>query len=86
MCVYVCVCVCVCACPGARGCESGGVQKAFSSFFSFSDGLNEQPSLMDYFQLRTEVSHPASNVMVDSVRSALNPLVSEKYMFPPYII
>lgn len=26
----------------------------------FTDGLKEQPSLMDYFQLRLQVAHPAS--------------------------
>lgn len=29
-----------------------------SFFFFFADGLKEQPSLMDYFQLRIQISHP----------------------------
>lgn len=69
MCVCVsaqCVFVYVFKCPGAWGWESGGVQKAFF----FTDGLKEQPSLMDYFQLRIQVSHPASIVLENSVRTA----------------
>ena len=38
-------------------------------FFSFTDGLKEQPSLMDYFQLRIQVSHPASTVITDPVHA-----------------
>ena len=49
VCVKLCVCVCVSAqcafvyvfkCPGAWGWESGGVQKAFSFFFSQMDWKN----------------------------------------------
>lgn len=42
-------------------------------FFFFTDGLKEQPSLMDYFQLRIQVSHPASFVIENSVRTAPEP-------------
>ncbi len=40
---------------------------------------------MDYFQLRIQVSHPASIETANSVRTALS-LLPGKYMFHPYII
>lgn len=70
VCVSVCTeCACVYKCPGAWGWESGGVQKA--AVF-FTEELKEQPSLMDYFQLRILVSHPASIVIADSASHSLN--------------
>lgn len=70
MCVRVClrsVCLCMCLNAQVHGVGSLGVCR---KLFFFTDGLKEQPSLMDYFQLRIQVSHPASIVLENSVRTA----------------
>lgn len=66
-------------------CMGLGVWGCTESFF-FADGLKEQPSLMDYFQLRIQVSHPASIVIANSVRTALNLLVYKVYVPSIYYI
>ena len=55
-----------------------GVWGCTESFFT--DGLKEQPSLMDYFQLRILVSHPAYIVIANPVRTALNLLLYQMYV------
>lgn len=62
-----------------------GVWGCTESFF-FTDGLKEQPSLMDYFQLRIQISHLASIVMANSVRTALNLWVYKVYVLSIYYI
>lgn len=83
---YVCKCVSV---QTAYVCLNAQVQRVgslgvFRELF-FTDGLREQPSLMDYFQLRIQVSHPAFIVRANSVCTAPNLSVC-KDMFHPCII
>lgn len=55
-------------------------------FFFFTDGLKEQPSLMDYFQLRIQISHPSTIVIADCVHTALNLLVHKVYVLSVYYV
>lgn len=60
----------VCINAQVHGVGSLGVCRKL--LFFFTEELKEQPSLMDYFQLRILVSHPASIVIADSASHSLN--------------
>ena len=86
-CVFVCVhsadvCVCVCVCVKAQVHEAWSLGVCRKLFFP--DALKEQPSLMDYFQLRTEVSHLACIVTTNCVAAAEN-LLLHRVCDPPLI-